>query len=59
MEIIKEENKEEVEAYRREGRLMNYWMTTTTTLISISYTATSTLATVTCTPAEFPYSMCG
>ena len=56
---MKEEKKEEVEAHRREGRLMNYWMTTTTTLISISYTATSTFASVTCTPAEFPYSMCG
>ena len=39
-------------------RYMNYWMTTTTTLTSISYTATSTFASIICSPTGFTYVTC-
>ena len=39
-------------------RYMNYWMTTTTTLTSISYTATSTFASIICSPTGFTHVTC-
>jgi hypothetical protein len=52
---------EEVEEGRREGegRFLNYWMTTTTTATSFSYTVTSKLGSVVCTPEGFSYLLCG
>ena len=39
----------------RDGRFLLYWHTTTST----SYTATSTLASLACTPSGFSLSLCG
>merc|ERR1711953_1286256 len=41
----------------RQARFVLYWRTTTST--STSYTATSTLASISCTPSGFPLSKCG
>merc|ERR1712062_253512 len=41
----------------RDARLMLYWVTTTMT--TTSYTATSTLATITCTPSDWEVPTCG
>ena len=43
----------------REGKFLNPWMTITTTNTRITYTATSTLASLVCTPSMFAYSVCG
>merc|ERR1712223_1817268 len=52
-----DENLDEPEG-KREVRYMNYWMTTTTTLTSISYTATSTFASIICSPTGFTHVTC-
>merc|ERR1719192_274447 len=39
-----------VEGAEREKRYMNYWLTTTTTLTQYSYTVTSKIASLQCTP---------
>merc|ERR1739846_258601 len=39
----------------RNGKFLVYWLTTTST----SYSSTSTLASLQCTPAGFPYALCG
>ena len=44
---------------KREGKFLLYWMTTTLTSTSTSYTATSTLATLDCTPTSYSLSQCG
>ena len=44
---------------KREGKFLVYWLTTTTTSTSTAYTATSTIASLQCTPAGFPYAACG
>jgi hypothetical protein len=41
----------------RDAKFLVYWATSTST--STSYTATSTIATVECTPASFTISVCG
>merc|ERR1711978_15333 len=41
----------------RDARMMLYWVTTTMT--TTSYTATSTLATITCTPSDWEVPTCG
>merc|ERR1712012_936374 len=41
----------------REGKFLVYWLTTTST--STAYTATSTIASLGCTPSGFPLSACG
>ena len=41
---------------QREARFMLYWGTTTTT--ATSYTATSTLGSLECTPSAFSLSIC-
>merc|ERR1712038_95180 len=42
----------------REGKFLNPWMTITTTNTRITYTATSTIATVVCTPDGWSIRMC-
>ena len=41
----------------RDAKFLVYWATSTST--STSFTATSTIATVECTPASFTISVCG
>merc|ERR1712223_1289649 len=54
-----DENLDELEGNgEREVRYMNYWMTTTTTLTSISYTATGTFASIICSPTGFTHVTC-
>ena len=43
----------------REGRFLLYWLTTTTTSTTTSFTATSSIGSVTCTPAGYTNSPCG
>ena len=43
----------------RDAKFLNYWMTTTTTVTSISYTATSTVGSIICTYPNFNYLTCG
>ena len=42
----------------REGKFLNPWMTITTTNTRTTYTATSTIATVVCTPDGWSIRMC-
>ena len=42
----------------REERFLNYWMTTTVTWTYTSYTATSSIASVYCTPPTWTDQMC-
>ena len=43
----------------RSGRLALYWKTTTLTSTSTTYTTSSTLASLSCTPSGFIFSLCG
>merc|ERR1711971_329498 len=43
----------------RQARFALYWRTTTLTYSSTSYTATSTLASLHCTPSIWTYNQCG
>merc|ERR1712226_1721176 len=43
---------------KRHGRFVNYWITTTFTSTTTSYTATSTLKSIYCTPNGFTYNNC-
>ena len=43
----------------RDGRFLLYWLTTTSTSTTTIFTATSTLATLACTPNGFTNSVCG
>merc|ERR1712020_614757 len=43
----------------RSGRFLVYWMTTTSVSTSSSYTTTLTVASLTCTPSSFAFSLCG
>merc|ERR1712025_1291372 len=43
----------------RAGKFLLYWMTTTTTSTSTTYSSTSPLASLKCTPAGFTISLCG
>ena len=55
-----EDNKEDyVDENMREARFALYWKTTTLTSSTTTYTATSTLASLVCTPSMFAYSVCG
>merc|ERR1712025_241505 len=49
----------EPEEDARDGRFLLYWRTTTVTTTTTSYTATSTLATIACTPSSFTLNACG
>ena len=42
----------------REGRYLNYWLTTTITTTFTSFTATSSVASLICTPAEYTNAGC-
>merc|ERR1719458_2464436 len=42
----------------RKGRFLVYWMTTTSVSTSSSYTTTLTVASLTCTPSSFAFSLC-
>ena len=42
----------------REGKFVNYWITTTLTRSTTVYTGTSTLASILCTPVGWPYANC-
>ena len=44
--------------YEREGKFLLYWMTTTTTSTFTTYTATTTLGALECTPSNFGISQC-
>merc|ERR1712113_421701 len=44
---------------QRNAKFLVYWLTTTSTSFSTVYSATSTLASLKCTPANFPYALCG
>merc|ERR1711892_242603 len=44
--------------YEREGKFLLYWMTTTTTSTFTTYTATTTLGALECTPSSFGISQC-
>ena len=52
MEVNMEEN-------ARAARFALYWKTTTLTSSTTTYTATSTLASLYCTPSVFAFSLCG
>ena len=47
------------ESSGREGRFLLYWLTTTTTSTTTSFTATSSIGSVVCTPAGYTNSVCG
>merc|ERR1719427_1755007 len=44
--------------YEREGKFLLYWKTTTTTSTFTTYTATTTLGALECTPSSFGISQC-
>merc|ERR1712106_59862 len=44
--------------YEREGKFLLYWMTTTTPSTFTTYTATTTLGALECTPSSFGISQC-
>ena len=50
---------EEEEQKKRDARFLLYWATSTVTTTSTSYTSTSTLASIECTPSSFTISQCG
>merc|ERR1711933_656938 len=43
---------------QRQGRFVNYWITTTFTSTTTSFTATSTLASIICTPIGYSFNNC-
>ena len=51
--------KENDEGRRRDARFLLYWATSTVTSTTTSYTSTSTLATLECTPTSYSLSVCG
>eukprot|EP00090_Calanus_glacialis_P028311 TRINITY_DN45522_c0_g1_i1.p1 TRINITY_DN45522_c0_g1~~TRINITY_DN45522_c0_g1_i1.p1 ORF type:complete len:158 (+),score=43.34 TRINITY_DN45522_c0_g1_i1:82-555(+) len=53
-ELIESGRKE----FEREGKFLLYWMTTTTTSTFTTYTATTTLGALECTPSSFGISQC-
>merc|ERR1712058_36572 len=65
--IKSEETEKEVESGQlndpkddsRDARVLLYWRTTTVTTTTTSYTATSTFATIACTPSSFTLNACG
>jgi hypothetical protein len=53
-----DEIKEET-ASERNARFLVYWMTTTSLTTLTSYTATLTVASLSCTPSNFELTLCG
>merc|ERR1711992_386491 len=43
----------------RDPKFMVYWLTTTKSSTSTSYTLTYSVLSVSCTPSGWPYSLCG
>ena len=43
----------------RDPKFLLYWMTTTSTSTTTSYTATSTIASLECTPSGYTINACG
>ena len=43
----------------REAKFLVYWLTTTSVSTSFSYSTTSTLGSLSCTPSGFYLSVCG
>merc|ERR1712024_124244 len=43
---------------QRQGRFVNYWITTTFTSTTTSFTATSSLASIICTPIGYSFANC-
>ena len=43
----------------REGRFLLYWLTTTTTSTTTSFTATSSIGSIYCTPVGYTNVLCG
>merc|ERR1711953_1241644 len=63
--IYPEEDNEEIESEvvssqgeDRKGKFVNYWITTTFTSTTTSYTSTLSIATVECTPVGWTYVQC-
>ena len=52
-----EENKDEIRA--REAKFLLYWATSTSYTRSTTYTGTSTISALECTPPSFAISLCG
>ena len=48
----------EIQNSEKEGRFLNYWLTTTITTTLTSYTATSSVASLICTPAGYTNDGC-
>merc|ERR1712083_306540 len=64
-EDIDENNKDDIsdiisglDLSQKEGRFLNYWLTTTITTTFTTFTATSSLASLICTPAGFTNAGC-
>ena len=60
-EVVDHENTEVQSSHLdrlREGRFLLYWATTTLTSTSTSYTGTSTIASLECTPSSYTISSC-
>ena len=62
---MEDDNKEDIsnilsglEVSQKEGRFLNYWLTTTITTTFTTYTATSSLASLVCTPAGYTNDGC-
>merc|ERR1711923_101852 len=53
-----ESGAEDAAVAQRDGRFLLYWLTTTSTSTTTIYTGTSTVASITCTPSGFSYSLC-
>ena len=45
--------------HEREAKFLVYWLTTTSVSTSFSYSTTSTLGSLSCTPSGFYLSVCG
>merc|ERR1719507_2543231 len=58
MKSTSSDDKEEEEEAKREGRWLNYWITTTITTATTSFTATATIASVECTPYGYTVNAC-
>ena len=47
-----------MEISQKEGRFLNYWLTTTITTTYTTYTGTSSVASLICTPADYTNAGC-
>merc|ERR1719411_567821 len=49
----------DVEGGLRNGKFVNYWITTTVTSTTTAFSTTQTIASILCTPYGFTYNQCG